>query len=141
VSEVHGFTLRIPGEARGKERPRHANGRTYTPAQTVLAENRIYSVWKSEGEPRLPDGPVAIELEIGVVRPESHWNAKRVLTKEGLRNYQPFRKKPDLDNALKLVMDALNKCAWTDDVRVVNAHVYRVWSDQPYTLLNARSLA
>jgi Holliday junction resolvase RusA-like endonuclease len=140
MSETHGFTLRIPGEARGKERARHAKGRTYTPAQTVMAENRIYSVWQDAGSPRLPDGPIGLEVELGVVRPASHWTSKRVLTREGVRQFRPFRKKPDVDNALKLVMDALNTCAWTDDVRVIDAHVYRVWSTEPYTLINARSL-
>jgi hypothetical protein len=35
----------------------------------------------------------------------------------------------------------LNTCAWTDDGRVIDAHVYRVWSSEPYTLINARSVA
>jgi Holliday junction resolvase RusA-like endonuclease len=138
---VHGFTLRVPGEAKGKDRARFGNGRTYTPKQTVLAENRIYSVWQEQGEPKLADGPIVLEVEIGVTRPAGHFNKKRVLNKEGLRMVRPFRKKPDVDNALKLVMDALNTCAWTDDVRVIDAHVYRVWSSEPYTLINARSVA
>jgi crossover junction endodeoxyribonuclease RusA len=141
TADVHGFTLRVAGEAKGKGRARHGLGRTFTPRETVLAENRIYSVWEKQGEPRLPDGPIALEVELGVTRPESHWTSKRTLTLEGLRNVRPFRRKPDVDNALKLVMDALNTCAWSDDVRVVDAHVYRVWSEEPYTLINARSLA
>lgn len=140
ANEVHGFTLRVPGTPRGKERARHSRGRTYTPAATVEAEQRIYLMWRDNGSPRLPDGPVALELELGVVRPGAHYNTKHQLNVEGRRQYRPFRRKPDVDNALKLVMDALNGCAWVDDVRIIDAHVYRVWSAEPYTLINARSL-
>jgi Holliday junction resolvase RusA-like endonuclease len=140
VSDVHGFTLRVAGEAKGKQRARHGLGRTFTPRDTILAEQTIRSVGRENGEPRLPDGPVALEVELGVTRPAGHYTTRGTLNTAGLRMIRPFRRKPDVDNALKLVMDALNTCAWTDDVRVIDAHVYRVWSEQPYTLINARSL-
>lgn len=138
---VPGFTIRIEGLPHGKQRARHGNGRTFTPRETVLAEGEIRRIWEQEGCPRLPDGPVHLEVELGVVRPESHYTRRRMLSKEGQRNWRPFRRKPDVDNALKLVMDALNTRAWHDDVRVVEAHVLRVWTDRPYTLINARTIA
>lgn len=136
-----GFTLRVAGEPKGKQRARHGQGRTFTPRETVLAEQLIINAWEQEGSPRLDDGPIILEVELGVVRPDSHYTRRRMLNAEGLRNYRPFRRKPDVDNALKLVMDALNTRAWRDDVRVVDAHVMRVWTDRPYTLINARGIA
>jgi Holliday junction resolvase RusA-like endonuclease len=50
------------------------------------------------------------------------------LSAAGQRKPFPTGKKPDVDNALKLLMDALNGKAYRDDVDVVDARVRRVWS-------------
>lgn len=125
---MHPIDLWIAGKPKGKDRPRFANGRTYTPKETENAEANIVSVWREAGEPRLPDD-AAIELTVTVCveRPSSHYNSKGEMNAEGKRNPHPARKKPDVDNCLKLVMDALNGRAYKDDVRVVDALVRRVW--------------
>jgi Holliday junction resolvase RusA-like endonuclease len=43
----------------------------------------------------------------------------------------PCEKRPDADNILKLVADALNGVAYDDDKRVVVASVCKLWSSQP----------
>lgn len=130
TQSLNEISLWVAGKPRGKDRPRFSRktGRTFTTKETVNAEAQIVQVWREAGEPRLPDGPVALDLLIQVERPRGHFNTKGDLNAEGLRYQYPFKAKPDVDNALKLVMDALNGRAYSDDVRVVGASVQRAWS-------------
>lgn len=132
-----GFAIEVPGKPVGKGRPRFANGRTYTPRETVLAEQGIRSAWEDVGSPRLPDGPVRLRVTIGVERPRAHFKRDGTLTTEGHRHPYPARQKPDVDNVLKMIMDALNSRAWKDDVQVIDGHVLRVWADVAFTLVSA----
>ena len=131
-----GFFLMIPGKPEGKGRPRHGQGRVWTPRQTVLAEQEIRRAWQEAGQPRI-DGPVAVTVTLAVCRPASHYTTTGALNAEGRRRPVPDRQKPDVDNALKLVLDALNTRAWPDDVRVVDARVYRCWAPAAYTSIKA----
>lgn len=64
-----------------------------------------------------------------VERISSHYNGKGELNKDGLRHPLPENRKPDVDNAAKLVMDALNKRAYKDDVQVTDARFRKRWSN------------
>jgi len=128
VSGPFEFALTIAGPPTGKGRPRHGQGRTWTPQATVLAESEIRHAWENAGQLRLPDGPIAVRVELVVARPAGHRRRDGTLSAEGLRRPEPDNRKPDVDNALKLVLDALNGRAWRDDVQVVDARVTRSWS-------------
>lgn len=41
--------------------------------------------------------------------------------------------KPDLDNALKFVLDCGNKILWEDDCKIFEINALKVWSEKPYT--------
>lgn len=126
--------LVIDGQPEGKDRPRFGNGRTFTTKKTLLAEAEIRRAWEEAGKPRLPeDVPISLVLRLFVSRPASHYKASGALSAEGLRNPQPMKQKPDVDNAVKLVMDALNKRAYRDDVRVTRVLVTREWDNWPRT--------
>lgn len=64
-----------------------------------------------------------------VQRRASHYNSMAELNTEGLRHPLPENRKPDVDNAAKLVMDALNKRAYKDDVQVTDARFRKRWSN------------
>lgn len=134
------FTLVIPGQPRGKGRPRHGSGRTFTPRETVLAENDIRHAWQEAGEPRLPDGPVELAVTASVTRPDGHYLRDGSLSANGRRHLYPHRQKPDFDNFAKLIADSLNTRAWRDDVQIVSATIERVWDDLPRTTVRARAL-
>ena len=40
-------------------------------------------------------------------------------------------KKPDLDNVIKSILDALNKVAYHDDTQIVSLSVEKFYSDSP----------
>lgn len=133
--------LWVAGKPRGKDRPRfhRKSGRVFTTKETIDAEQSIVDAWIAAGSPVMNDEPLSISLQIQVTRPASHYKKNGELSAEGLRNPMPMKQKPDVDNCLKLVMDALNKRAYADDVRVVHAVVHRVWSDQQGILIGIES--
>lgn len=120
--------LELSGKPEGKGRPSFGKGgRVFTPNATKLAEGRVISAWQDAGEPRL-EGPLTLRLVLECARPKDHFTSKGALSAKGLRTPMPTGRKPDVDNALKLVMDALNGRAYRDDVDVVCAFVARRWS-------------
>lgn len=128
--------IEIPGELRGKGRPRFArvgqHVRAFTDAQTVSMENWVKAcavkVWN---RPPLT-GALGIRLEIGVPVPSSWSKRKR---EEALAGVVKPTSKPDLDNALKLAADALNGIVWADDKQITEATIIRRYVAQPMAVL------
>jgi Holliday junction resolvase RusA-like endonuclease len=139
------IVLRVDGKPHGKGRPRfvRATGRTYTDQQTTSAEQRVHAAWHAAGRPRLPLGAAALEVELVVDRPQAHIKRDGSLSAAGQRADWPIRK-PDADNALKLIMDALNGCAYRDDVDIVSASVVRRWAtagEHEHTVIRLRPMS
>jgi Holliday junction resolvase RusA-like endonuclease len=128
------LVLAIPGQPCGKGRPRFAKGRAYTPAETVSAERLIQDEWRHAGCPRLQDVALKMHLLLVLERPKGHFKRDGSLSAEGSRHVLPVRK-PDCDNALKLVLDALNTLAFRDDVQVVDVTVSRRWGPHAQTVI------
>lgn len=126
------LTITIPGELRGKGRPRFGKGRTYTPAATQNAEAwvRACAMQAVTGAPL--SGPIAVALHIGVAVPRS-WPQKR--RAQALAGLVWPTGRPDLDNQLKLVGDALNGIVWADDAQIVRAEVVRRYVEVPASVL------
>lgn len=106
------------GEPQGKARPRFTRmGRTYTPKKTVDYENEIREKFR-ENCGRLKN-PLTENLKLIVhayFEPaESYSKSKK---EKCLANMILPNKKPDIDNILKAVMDALNKVAYEDDKQI-----------------------
>lgn len=130
------FEIVIEGPPEGKDRPRFrailAKGRkpfvqVYTTKKTEAAEKRIQAAWEAIGRPYV-EGPLTVDVVLHVARADSHYTSKGALSAEGLRHPYPTGKKPDVDNAVKLVLDALNGRAYRDDVDVIVLTCRRVWS-------------
>jgi Holliday junction resolvase RusA-like endonuclease len=106
----------------------------YTTKKTTVAEREIRAAWEDQGKPRLPDeSALGLSVRLAVVRPQGHFKKDGSLSAQGLRHPIPRNKKPDLDNAIKLVMDALNSRAYRDDVQIAEAQIKRVWDEWPST--------
>lgn len=88
------FTVR--GEPRSKQRPRVTQRGTFTPKQTMERERAVRDAWYATGEQMFE---YQVEMEI--------------------KFYNSTRHRRDIDNMAKLVLDALNKVAFTDDHEVV----------------------
>ena len=133
--------LHIDGKPQGQPRPRFvAGGKPYTTKGHKLAVGEIRRAWQDAGSPRLPDGALSLAVRLTVARPAGHFKSDGSLNATGQRMLAPYKQKPDLDNALKLICDALNGLAWHDDVRFVEMSCYRDWGEWPCTEIRARSL-
>lgn len=124
----------VPGIARGKGRPRATRrGTVYTPAQTVSAEAWIKScACEQIGQPLLTT-PLNVSVEIDVAVPES-WSRKR--REAAMAGETRPTGKPDLDNCIKILMDALNGIAWRDDAQVVRLTARKRYGAVPQTVVN-----
>lgn len=130
------LTITIPGEMRGKGRPRFsARGgfvRAYTDAKTANAETwvRACAVEQAGTTPML--GPVSLTITIAVPVPAS-WSKKR--RADALAGVACPTGKPDLDNCLKLIADALNGIVWRDDAQIVRVECRKHYAETAQTVL------
>ena len=103
----------------GKARPRFSrkSGVVYTPAKTAKYEKTIAKAYMEAGGKCIPaDCYVSVNVSAFFPIPKSYSRAKRKACID--RELRPD-KKPDMDNILKAVLDALNKVAYEDDKQVV----------------------
>jgi Holliday junction resolvase RusA-like endonuclease len=124
--------ITIPGELRGKGRPRFGKGFAYTDTRTRNAEAWVKACAVQAYRAAPMGGPLSITLSIGVPVPKS-WPKKR--RADALAGGIWPTGKPDLDNQVKLVGDALNGIVWGDDSQIVRAVVSRRYVEQPQAVL------
>ena len=125
----------VIGQPQGKQRPRTIrlkNGKscTYTPENTVLYENLIKSeYWRQVGNVRFDNGDfISARIVAFYGIPASASKKKQFEMMSG--KIRPT-KKPDTDNVLKVICDALNGIAYKDDAQIVHARVSKYYSDNP----------
>ncbi len=134
MSEVH-FT--IPGPPQGKARPKVVRIKTgasvtYTPDKTVRYEELTRSRYQAaaRGFKFSDDAQVGIRITARYPVPKS--KSKRVKAAMLAGQIRPA-KKPDCDNVVKIICDALNGFAYKDDAQVVLAQVTKEYADEPKT--------
>ena len=131
----------VPGPPKGKARARTVrtkDGRTfsYTPDGTVLYENLIKTCYYQTGvNPFGADEELRATIIAYYPIAKSTSKKKRQQMLAGL--IRPT-KKPDLDNVIKSILDALNKVAYHDptngshdDTQIVSLSVEKFYSDSP----------
>jgi Holliday junction resolvase RusA-like endonuclease len=111
----------IPWEPTAKGRPKfvRASGVAYTPAPTRHAEGAIKLLLSAQS-PKLYEAgvPLSVQMTFWVTRPQSA--PKRVLYPA---------KRPDLDQYVKLLLDAASGLLWLDDAQVVEIVARKRFSD------------
>lgn len=120
----------VPGKPLGKQRPRVLkNGITYTPQQTVNYEAFVKKLyWDKYHQEKPFDGPVRLRIMAFLPVPESASQAKKAAM---LRNDIRPTKRPDWDNIGKIITDALNGLAYSDDKQIVSCLVEKYYSGIP----------
>lgn len=121
--------FRVFGTVRTNERHRHGQGRTWTPARTNAARREIVQAFREE-EPgwTVWEGPVELTLTCVHQTPKSGWPG------------QQCNRKPDLDNVVKLVGDALNGVAYRDDAQIAQVIARKHYGDQSGIVVELRFL-
>lgn len=123
------YSFFVPGPPTGKGRPRfvRATGRAYTPRDTELAQQRVLHAWQNTGRARIDTAAVSMDVIAEFARPRSHYLSDGALSATGRRSPYPA-KRPDIDNLVKLVCDALNGHAYRDDAQIVDLVVAKTWA-------------
>jgi len=104
------ITTTIPGEPvpmpRARTVTKGSHVMTYTPAKARTEIERIRYWWLANG-PGLVKGPIMVYMTFLLTKPKT------------VQRYWPSVR-PDLDNYIKLLLDALNGLAWQDDGAICN---------------------
>lgn len=133
----------VPGEPRGKGRPRFSNRggfvKTYTPSETAAYENLVRLAYREKCDHVAFEQGVAVDLRvIAYMRiPASASKRKQSAMLSG--EIRPT-KRPDSDNILKAVLDGLNGVAYHDDAQIVDVQIRRFYSDNPRLAVKIQSL-
>lgn len=115
------FTCEIPGSPVPKQRARKGGSGWYTPTPTVRAEENIVAYVRQT----IPGLRVDEESEF------------RLELEFYLRPYPGDSQAPDIDNLLKLVLDALNTVVYKDDQQVLEVQMRKhLNSDNPRTVFS-----
>ena len=123
----------IPGQPVGKGRPRigkvGAHARMFTPAKTVNYESTValFAAQAMAGRALLT-GPVNLQMRVDFPIPAS-WSMKKQRAAEAGQILPTV--KPDSDNIVKAICDAINGVVWKDDVQVVDLTVKKRYSVVP----------
>lgn len=112
----------VPGTPVGKGRPKFARRgnfvTTYTPEKTASYENlvKVKAQEAMTGKPVI-DGAVAVTIWLWVTPPAS-WSQKK--QRAALAGEIKPTSKPDADNCIKGIFDAMNGIVFRDDKQVVD---------------------
>lgn len=123
----------VPGQPVGKGRPRigkvGAHARMFTPAKTVSYESTVACSAQQAMQGRgLIEGPVKVLMRMTLVIPAS-WSRKK--QEQALAGQIRPTTKPDADNVIKAIFDAINGVVWRDDVQVVELGLSKVYGAVP----------
>lgn len=140
------FKIFVPGKPVAKARPRFVRRGNYTMAykasKEATEEGRFILLSREEMgklgiyEP-IPRGtPIKITCSFMFPIPVSLSNKKHRELVGALHT-----KKPDLDNCIKFIKDALNRVAWEDDSQVcVYGSCEKRWAEAPGTMITIEKL-
>ena len=130
----------VPGAPRGKARPRFANGHAYTDEKTREYEQLIAFMYKKNAKGYMfpDDVPLAIRIHTYHPIPKSASKKKHA---EMLHGDIVPTVKPDADNIVKCIMDALNKNAYADDKQVVFLTVQKHYAEEPCVSVEIYNIA
>lgn len=128
----------VPGVAVGKGRPivgRGAGGhvRLRTPKKTEAYEGTVawYARCAMGSRPPIV-GPCAVLLSVSVRVPAS-WS--QVKQREALAGARWPTGKPDLDNTVKALFDAMNGIVWVDDAQACVISTHKRYMPEPGVLV------
>lgn len=128
----------VLGEPVGKQRPRVV-GHAYTPDKTRAYEATIRYAYKATArQMELVPYPEHVPLILTV---RAYYSIAKSVSKKR-RADEVWRRrcfnKPDLDNVLKIVADALNKIAYHDDAQIIEMRATKEFDEHPRITIEIR---
>ena len=124
------YEFEVIGKIRGKARPKVNTYtlRAYTPKETKDYENLIQQYFVLKYPKYVPiEGRVSVSITAYFPIPK---NTSKANTELMLKNEISPTKKPDIDNIVKIVLDALNKIAFKDDNQITKLNVEKKYTEE-----------
>ena len=124
------YEFEVIGDIKGKARPRinTYTCQAYTPNDTKDYENLIKQYFKLKYPRFVPlENRVSVKIIAYFKVPKSTTKKDKIAIEEGL--ISPT-KKPDIDNIVKIVLDALNKIAFKDDNQITKLEVEKIYGKE-----------
>ena len=134
---MNAVTFHVPGKPQGKARAKTVrnkhtgNTMSYTPETDLLYENYIKDRFlnKCNGMFLERGKPVTLRIVARFLPPKSTSKKRTALMLDGKE--LPL-KKPDIDNIVKVVADALNGVAYHDDTQIIKLSVTKAYKEEAY---------
>ncbi len=124
------YEFEVIGDIKGKARPR-VNTYTcqvYTPNNTKDYEELIKQYFQIKYPRYVPfENRVSVKIMAYFKVPKTTSKKDKELISEG--RLSPT-KKPDIDNIVKIILDALNKMAFKDDNQITKLEVEKVYGEE-----------
>ena len=131
------LSFTIPLEPVALGRPRMTkSGIAYTPAKSKNAKSHIAYCVQQEWQDKPLDRPLSIAVKLFFSIPKNLDTKKNAAVLDA--DLMPHTKKPDADNCLKTVCDALNGVLWRDDSVISAVHIEKRYSRRPRTELTVK---
>lgn len=124
------YEFEVPGKVRGKARPKVNTYtlRAYTPQETKDYEELIQQYFVIKYPKYIPiETRVSVKIIACFSIPK---NTSKKNTSLMLENSISPTKKPDIDNIVKIILDALNKMAFKDDNQITKLEVEKIYSTE-----------
>lgn len=133
--------FKIPGEPKGKGRPRFARRgpyvTTYTPLETASYEDMVRFEYRQAAGDTFFEGPVEMRILAAYKIPKNTSKKKREL----MHAFKILpQKKPDADNVAKIIADSLNAVAYRDDTQITKLVVERIYADEPFVMVKLKGV-
>ena len=132
ICQANRIRFTVLGEpiAQGRPRATTINGhvRMYDPAKSRNYKDYIRLVASEHAPDKLLEGPIALFVNVYRPIPKGMSKKRSLLAEQG--KLRPT-KKPDVDNYLKAIKDALKNVIWKDDSQVVRVVIDKYYSERP----------
>lgn len=119
----------VRGDPKAQKRHRHARRGEFVKVYDPSSDDKQdFLLVIRQHAPAVPlEGPLSVDLWFCYGRPKSHFN------KKGLKPNAPdwHTSKPDIDNSVKFVLDAMKGVFWRDDTQVCLLSSMKVYCGAP----------
>lgn len=128
--------LTIDGVPVAKGRPRLGRYGTYTPKKTQEYQEYVKMCWVAKyGSIQPSEQPLEMNIVFYMPIPKSYSKKQRA---EILNGRLKPTKKPDIDNLIKSVLDALNGLVYADDSQIIKVTAVKRYAETGSTELTIK---
>ena len=130
------------GEPQGKERPRMTrSGHAYTPQKTRTYEAEVVAAFRRDCPNFIPwekGIPLRVRIRAVYAMPQS---ASQTAKAKMLAGQKLPTKKPDADNCIKAITDALNAICYHDDSQIVDVKCVKEYGNEPRVEVTVKEIS